>query len=135
MRVSDVADKAAAYDIPGVVVDGNDVVAVYEAAAEAIKAAREGKGPSLIECKTYRHKGHFEGDPCVYRPEDEVAEWMAKDPVPRFAEKLLSMNILTQEQMDEIDAAMVSNLDEAVAFAEESPFPKPEELTTDVYTV
>ena len=135
MRVSDVADKAAAYDIPGIVVDGNDVIAVYEAAAEAIKGAREGKGPSLIECKTYRHKGHFEGDPCVYRPEDEVAEWKAKDPVARFEEKLLGMNVFTREQVLEINAAMQSDIDDAVSFAEESPFPRPEEVTTDVYTI
>lgn len=135
MRVSDVADKAGAYDIPGIVVDGNDVVAVYEAAAEAIKGARQGKGPALIECKTYRHKGHFEGDPCVYRPEDEVQEWKAKDPVARFEEKLLGMDVLTQEQILEIDAAMQSEIDTAVSFAEESPLPKPEEVTTDVYTV
>ncbi len=135
MRVSDVADKAAAYDIPGIVVDGNDVVAVYEAAAEAIKSAREGKGPSLIECKTYRHKGHFEGDPCVYRPEDEVTEWKAKDPVARFEEKLLSMNVFTGKQVEEATAAIQSDVDEAVRFAEESPFPKPEEVITDVYTV
>jgi len=87
MCVSDIADRAAAYDMPGVVVDGNDVIAVYEAALEAVHRARTGGGPSLVECKTYRHRGHFEGDPCVYRNEEELAEWKTKDPLTRFEKK------------------------------------------------
>lgn len=135
MCVADIADRAAAYDMPGVVVDGNDVVAVHEAAAEAIKRARAGEGPSLIECKTYRHRGHFEGDPCVYRTDDELAEWKEKDPLSRFEKKLLDMNVLTAEKVAEIRKSIEQKLVEAVKFAEESPMPDPSEITEDVYTV
>ena len=134
MCVSDIADRASAYDMPGVVVDGNDVVAVFEAAFEAVKRGREGEGPSLVECKTYRHKGHFEGDPCVYRDEDELAEWKAKDPLTRFEKKLVEVNLLDAEKIQEIKNTIAGELDEAEKFAEESPFPGPSELTEDVYT-
>lgn len=80
--IKDVSDRAAAYGMPGIAVDGNDVMAVYEAASEAVARARKGQGPTLIECKTYRHRGHFEGDPSVYKPKDEQAEWLKKDPIP-----------------------------------------------------
>ena len=135
MCVADIADRASAYDMPGVVVDGNDVMAVYEAASEAIGRARQGEGPSLIECKTYRHRGHFEGDPCVYRNEDEVDEWKAKDPLPRFEKKLLEINALTPEKIAEIRNTIEKQLVEAAEFAEESPFPDPSEVTEDVYTL
>jgi acetoin:2,6-dichlorophenolindophenol oxidoreductase subunit alpha len=135
MCVADIADRAAAYDIPGVVVDGNDVIAVYEAATEAVKRARAGDGPSLIECKTYRHHGHFEGDPCLYRTDDELAEWKGKDPIPRFEKKLTDMGVLTEERIKEIKSSLAGQLDEAVSFAESSPFPDPKEITDDVYTV
>ncbi|HIC94520.1 MAG TPA: pyruvate dehydrogenase (acetyl-transferring) E1 component subunit alpha [Anaerolineae bacterium] len=135
MNVADIADRAAAYDIPGVVVDGNDVIAVYEAAEEAVKRARAGEGPTLIECKTYRHRGHFEGDPMVYRPKEEFEAWKEKDPLPRFEAKLLEMGILTKEKIQEIEKDIEAKLEEAIKFAEESPFPAPEELTEDVYTV
>ena len=135
MCVSDIADRAAAYDMPGVVVDGNDVVAVHEAASEALRRAREGEGPSLIECKTYRHKGHFEGDPCVYRNEEELQEWKAKDPLLRFEKKLLDMKVLTQEKIEEIKGSIEKDLAEAVSFAEQSPFPDPSEIIEDVYTL
>jgi pyruvate dehydrogenase E1 component alpha subunit len=134
MCVPNVADRAAGYDIPGVVVDGNDVVAVCEAAAEGIKLARQGKGPSLIECKTYRHRGHFEGDPCAYRDDAEVEEWKEKDPIPRLEKKLLEMEILTQSKIDEIKKALQNDLAAAEKFAEESPYPDVSELTADVYT-
>ncbi len=135
MCVADIADRAAAYDMPGVVVDGNDVVAVHEAATEAIKRARAGEGPSLIECKTYRHRGHFEGDPCAYRTDDELAEWKEKDPLTRFEKKLLDMNVLTGEKVEEIKKSIEKELVEAVKFTEESPMPDPSEITEDVYTL
>lgn len=134
MCVADIADRAAAYGMPGVVVDGNDVVAVYEAASEAVRRAREGDGPSLLECKTYRHKGHFEGDPCVYRNEDELKEWKEKDPILRFEEKLIGLKVLTPERIAGIRDAVQKNLDEAVAFAETSSAPSLESLQSDVYT-
>jgi pyruvate dehydrogenase E1 component alpha subunit len=110
------------------------VVAVYEAAAEAISRARQGKGPSLVECKTYRHRGHFEGDPCAYRDDAEVEEWKEKDPIPRLEQKLLETEILNQSKLEEIKGALQSDLTAAEQFAEESPYPDVAELTTDVYT-
>lgn len=133
MAVTDIADRAAAYDIPGVVVDGNDVLAVYEAVSEAVKRARAGDGPSLVECKTYRWRGHFEGDVCVYRDESEVEDWRKKDPIKRFQEKLLAEGILTQEQVDQLRQKIGKELEEAVTFAEESPLPDPAEVSEDVY--
>lgn len=134
MCVSNIAERAAAYDMPGVVVDGNDVIAVHEATGEAIARAREGKGPSLVECKTYRHRGHFEGDPCVYRPDEELAKWKERDPIPRIEEKLLEMKLLTNEKAEEIKSSLIKELADAEKFAEESPFPDISELTDDVYS-
>jgi pyruvate dehydrogenase E1 component alpha subunit len=135
MCVEDIAERASAYGIPGVVLDGNDVVAVYEAASEAVKRARKGDGPALIECKTYRHRGHFEGDPCGYRTNDEVEQWKTKDPIPRFEKKLLESKALTKNQIGEIRASIDKALTEAARFAEESPFPDSSEVTDDVYTL
>jgi pyruvate dehydrogenase E1 component alpha subunit len=134
MCVPNIADRAAAYDMPGVVVDGNDAIAVHEAAAEAISRARQGKGPSLIECKTYRHRGHFEGDACTYRDDEEVAEWKEKDPIPRLEQKLLEMELLTDSKIEEIQSTLQKELAAAEQFAEESPLPDVSELTEDVYT-
>jgi len=133
MNVPDIADRAAAYDVPGVAVDGNDVLAVYEAAGEAIKRARAGEGPTLIECKTYRHRGHFEGDPTLYRPPEEVEAWKKKDPLPRFEAQLLDTQVITQDGLKRIDDEIVQMIEEAVRFAEESPWPAPEEILEDVY--
>ena len=133
MAVADIADRAAAYDIPGVVVDGNDVMAVYEAVEEAVKRARRGEGPSLIECKTYRWRGHFEGDACVYREDCEVEAWVKKDPIPRFEKKLIAEGILTADQAEAIKAEIAKALADAIAFAEQSPLPDPKEVTEDVY--
>ena len=134
MCVPNIADRAAAYDMPGVVVDGNDVIAVHEAAAEAIARARKGLGPSLIECKTYRHRGHFEGDPCAYRDDAELKEWKEKDPIPRLGKKLLEMELLTEKKIADITATLEADLAAAERFAEESPFPDRSELTEDVYS-
>lgn len=135
MCVPNIADRAAAYDMPGIVVDGNDVMAVYEAAREAIERARRGQGPTLIECKTYRHRGHFEGDPCVYRQPKELDEWKEKDPIPRFEKKLVQLGVLTPAKIEEIKGAMKTLIAEAERFAEESPYPGEEDLLHDVYTV
>jgi pyruvate dehydrogenase E1 component alpha subunit len=133
MAVVDIADRAAAYDMPGVVVDGNDVLAVHEAVAEGVKRARNGEGPSLIECKTYRWRGHFEGDACTYRCVEELEEWMAKDPIPRFEAKLLEGKTLTKKEAEKIKASIAKDVDEAVAFAKESPMPETSALMDDVY--
>ena len=133
MAIENVADRAVAYRIPGVIVDGNDVLAVYEATEKAVERARKGEGPTLIECKTYRHKGHSRVDPAKYRPKEEVEEWLAKDPIKRFKEKLLQTNTLTESEIQQIEKEVSDEIEEAVKFAMESPYPAPEEALEDVY--
>ncbi len=133
MAVTDIADRAAAYDMPGVVVDGNDVLAVHEAVGEAVKRARRGEGPTLVECKTYRWRGHFEGDACTYRCTEELNEWMAKDPIPRFEEKLVESGLATAEELEGVKAAVKKELDAALEFAQSSPLPELSALLDDVY--
>ncbi|MEM3577542.1 MAG: pyruvate dehydrogenase (acetyl-transferring) E1 component subunit alpha [Candidatus Bathyarchaeia archaeon] len=133
MPIENIADRAVAYGIPGVAVDGNDVLAVYEAAQRAVERARKGEGPTLIECKTYRHKGHSRVDPARYRPKEEVAEWLAKDPIKRFKERLLREGVLTAEEIQKIEVDVAAEIEEAVRFAMESPYPAPEEALEDVY--
>jgi pyruvate dehydrogenase E1 component alpha subunit len=130
----DVAERAAAYDIPGGVVNGNDVMAVYEAATKAVERARNNEGPSVVECKTFRIRGHFEGDPQAYRPDGEVEAWKKKCPIDNFEAKLLEMNVLSKGAVEEIEASIRKEMGEAVKFAEESPYPDASEVTTDVYT-
>lgn len=132
--IQDVADRAVAYNMPGIVVDGNDVFAVYEAANEAIKRARNGQGPTLVECKTYRHRGHFEGDPGLYKPDEEMEEWMEKDPIPRMVNYLLENDIVSKEEIEEIDKEIDKDIEEAVKFAEDSPMPSIESIVEDIYT-
>jgi pyruvate dehydrogenase E1 component alpha subunit len=133
MNIANVADRAAAYGIPGKAVDGNDVLAVYEVAREAVGRARRGEGPTLIECKTYRQKGHSRFDPATYRPEDEVKRWLEKDPIQRLKTKLLKENVLTRQKAKEIEDKVAAEVEKAVEFAEESPYPEPEEALEDVY--
>jgi len=133
MNIANIADRAAAYGIPGVTVDGNDVQAVYEAVGEAVARARKGEGPSIVVCKTCRHYGHYEGDTQTYRTKEEFEECRKRDPIPRFRKKLVKMGVLTEKQADEIDQEILKELDDAVKFAEESPFPAPEETLEDVY--
>ena len=133
MAVTDIADRAAAYDMPGVVVDGNDVLAVHEAVGEAVKRARRGEGPTLVECKTYRWRGHFEGDACTYRCTEELNEWMAKDPIPRFEEKLVESGLATAEELEGVKAAVKKELEAALEFAQSSPLPELSALLDDVY--
>lgn len=137
MNITNIADRAVAYGIPGVIVDGNDVIAVYEAVGEAVARARKGEGPSLIECKTYRHHGHSEGDVGprqIYRAEQEIEEWKKKDPISKFKKQLIETKVLTDKAAAEIDQEILEEVDKAVKFAEESPFPEPEETLDDVYS-
>jgi len=128
----DIADMAKPFGMPSVVVDGNDVIAVYKAAREAVKRAREGKDPTLIECKTYRWRPHFEG--CSdHRPKEEFEEWKKKDPIKRFEKKLLQRKVLTEEKIQKMKKEVMDEIYEAATFAVESPYPDPEELYTDVY--
>jgi pyruvate dehydrogenase E1 component alpha subunit len=133
MAIENVADRAVAYGIPGVVVDGNDVLTVYEATQKAVERARKGEGPTLIECKTYRLKGHSRVDSAKYRPKEEVEEWLAKDPIKRFKEKLLQTNAMTESEIQQIEKEVSDDIEEAVKFALESPYPAPEEALEDVY--
>jgi pyruvate dehydrogenase E1 component alpha subunit len=135
MKLENVSDRAAAYGIPGVTVDGNDVLAVYEAAYEAVNRARRGEGPTLIECKTYRHKGHSRFDPAAYRPKEEVEEWLKRDPILRLKTKLLEMGLLTEQEAEKIELEAVSAVEKAVKFAMESPYPAPEEALENVYAL
>ena len=132
--IKDVADRGAAYGIPGVVVDGNDVLAVYEAASEAIARARKGQGPTLIECKTYRQRGHFEGDPGSYKPKEEQAAWLKKDPLPRFRTFLLENGMAGENELAALEDTARERLAEAVRFAEESPEPAVESVVQDIYS-
>ncbi|MBC7232485.1 MAG: pyruvate dehydrogenase (acetyl-transferring) E1 component subunit alpha [Chloroflexi bacterium] len=131
--IENIADRAAAYAMPGKVVDGNDVLAVYAAVAEAVDRARAGEGPSLIECKTYRWKGHSKSDQERYRTREEVAAWKKKDPIARFEAYLLQEGLLTEEQRQAIAKEAQERIEEAVAFAESSPEPRVEEISEGVY--
>jgi pyruvate dehydrogenase E1 component alpha subunit len=133
MTIENVADRAAAYGIPGVSVDGNDVLAVYEVASEAVKRARKGEGPTIIECKTYRQKGHSRFDPAAYRPKAEVEEWLKKDPITRFKSVLIENGTLTVQEADKLRLEVKEAVETAVKFATESSFPQPEEALEDVY--
>ena len=133
MAVKNVADRAVAYGIPGVVADGNDVLAVYEATRVAVERARRGEGPTLIECKTYRQKGHSRFDPATYRPKNEVEKWLGKDPIATFQTKLLETGVLTQPENEKLRQEAKIAVDEATKFAIESPFPDASEALEDVY--
>jgi len=108
-------------------------MAVYEAVGEAVARARKGEGPTLVECKTYRWHGHYEGDPQTYKPKEEIEEWKMKDPIPVFRKRLVEMKVLTEQEAEKIDQEVNDEIDRAVKFAEESPFPAPEEALEDVF--
>ena len=133
MNIENISDRAPSYGIPGVSVDGNDVLVVYEAAQVATERARRGEGSTLIECKTYRHKGHSRVDPAKYRPREEVEEWLRKDPIKRLRSKLIQTDISIEAELQEIEKKVSSAIEDAVKFAVESPYPTPEEALEDVY--
>jgi pyruvate dehydrogenase E1 component alpha subunit len=120
--------------MPGVTVDGHDFFAVYEVAAEAIRRAREGGGPTLIECKVNRYFGHFEGDAQTYRAPDEVKKIrQTRDCIAKFAEKVTSANLLSAEELERIDQEVITLIDDSVAKAKAAPKPGAADLLTDVY--
>ncbi|MEM3697665.1 MAG: pyruvate dehydrogenase complex E1 component subunit beta [Candidatus Micrarchaeia archaeon] len=131
-KIENIADRAVAYGFPGVVVDGNDVLAVHKVVQDAVKRAKDNKGPTLIECKTYRIRGHSERLP-ERRDENEIKKWMEKDPVVLFENRLLKMGIITIQIKEELLKRVVAIVDEAVKFAQNSPFPQAEEALKDVY--
>ncbi len=131
-RQEDLSIYANGYGIPGLTIDGNDAVGVYVAAMKAVNHAREGLGPTLIECKTYRHQGHHVNDPGAYMPQDEMAAWKAKDPVEILRRHLGSQPSITSEQITAIDQRIEALVDQAVRFANESPAPSAEQFLSEI---
>ena len=129
-----IADRAFGYGIPGVAVGGNDVLEVYRVTHTAFVRARKGEGPTLIECKTYRQKGHHIGDPgTAYRLEEEKKAWMKRDPIKTFKERLIKEEIINKEEIENLEKESRKLIEEAVQFAENSPFPEPEEAYQDLF--
>jgi len=134
--VRDIGDRAQGYGIPGVILDGNDAIGVYEAVREAVQRARSGLGPTFIESKTYRLHGHTGMDRFhlgLYRKKEEVEEWAKKDPVKRLRERLIEMKTATAAALDKIDQEARAEIEEAEKFAKDSPYPTREEILQDVY--
>jgi TPP-dependent pyruvate/acetoin dehydrogenase alpha subunit len=133
MAIDDVADRAGSYGFDGVAINGNDVLAVYQATQGALARARGGGGPTLIECKTYRWHGHSEHDKAFYRTDEELAMWKSRDPIPTFTTYLKNLRMLTDEKEKEIESRVKSTIDEAVEFAMNAPDPDPEDAMMDLY--
>ena len=133
MRDTNIARRVASYGIQGRQVDGNDVLAVYEAAKTAVEECRAGKGPAFLELQTYRLTGHSRRDPCHYQPKEERAQWHAKDPIDRFAKALVDQGILDEAGLEEIKNRVLGQFDEAVENAKQAPLPSVQDLTTDVF--
>ncbi|MHB1457517.1 MAG: thiamine pyrophosphate-dependent dehydrogenase E1 component subunit alpha [Armatimonadota bacterium] len=133
MKVEHIADRACAYGIPGEVVDGMDCLAVHDAVEKAVKRARDGKGPSLIECETYRYVGHSRTDPGLYRTQEEMDDYRAKDPIPKLKKYMLEEGIAKEDEITAVEVAVEKELDDAVEFARNSPHPKPEDALKYVF--
>ncbi|HMB80424.1 MAG TPA: thiamine pyrophosphate-dependent dehydrogenase E1 component subunit alpha [Vicinamibacterales bacterium] len=133
MAIDDVAIRAEGYGFDGVAINGNDVLAVYQASLGAIRRARAGDGPTLIECKTYRWHGHSEHDKAFYRTDEELAMWKSRDPIPTFTTYLQSRHVLDAQKEKDVEARVTATIDEAVEFAMNAPDPSPEEAVTDLY--
>ena len=134
--IQDISIRAVAYNMPGISINGNDVCVVYEASSKSIQRARAGEGPTLIECKTYRWRGHHEGDPNQgkrYRTMDEVEEWMEKCPIKKLEEKILGEKVLTKAKMNKIREEIKIEIEEAEKFANQSPFPDAKDIYEDVF--
>lgn len=135
--LTNLSERAKAYAIPGETVEGNDIMAVIDAASEAVDRARRGEGPTLLEFRTWRHFGHWEGDPdarlFTYRDPKEHEEWLKRDPIPKFRNDIINGNYATAEELDAIDRKVDEEIEEAIAFAENSPYPEVSILTEDVY--
>ncbi len=132
--VPNVADRAGAYAMPGVIVDGNNFAAVAEASFEAIERARRGDGPTLIESKTYRIRGHSRSDRNRYRTKEEIEEWRGRDPILAFEAELIEFGLITRPAIDAVRSEAEQAIEAAVAFAAESPAPPPQDLTRYVYS-
>ncbi len=134
VSVDDIADRAASYNIPGVIVDGMDVFAVYDAAEQAVKRAREGKGPTLLELKTYRYHGHFHADqPEKYRTSEEENSWKKRDCIINFEKRVIKQKLFDKKRLDSIKKKIQKEIEDAVEFGLSSPLPPEETLYDDVY--
>lgn len=131
--ISNISDRAQAYGIPGISIDGMDVIGVYEAMQHAVDRARKGGGPSFIECMTYRFKGHYIGDPGIYRTQKELDAWRKKDPIERLKNSLKKNKILSAKDIRKIEAEAAAKIKDAEEFALNSPEPKGEEAFLSVY--
>ena len=127
------AGRAAGYNIPAEIVDGNDVLAVNEATARAVARARKGDGPTILELKKYRHGGHSRNDACGYRPKGELEEWKKRDPILLFKNKILKEKLLTEKELKQLESDVEKEIEEAVEFAKAAPFPEVESVFDDVY--
>jgi len=130
--VNPAADRAVAYGLDSIIIDGNDADEVYEVTSQAIARARAGEGPSMIEAKTYRHGGHSRADPGKYRPDEEIAEWMAKDPIPRYRLRLLEAGV-SESELLEVEAQVNADVDEATDAAKAGGVPGEDLLMKDVW--
>jgi pyruvate dehydrogenase E1 component alpha subunit len=133
MNIEKISVRAASYGIPGVTVDGNDVLAVYEAVREAGERARRGEGPSLVDCLTYRWRGHSKSDRNLYRTNEEIETWKQKCPIKRFKKVLVDATIMTQEEVEALDQAAKTAIDRAAEEAQTFPEPSPENMEDEVY--
>ncbi|MBU3718938.1 MAG: thiamine pyrophosphate-dependent dehydrogenase E1 component subunit alpha [Actinobacteria bacterium] len=136
MAITDIVDRAAGYGMPGVIVDGMDVIAVHEAALEAVAKARAGGGPSLIEAKTYRFYNHHgvQNLGLKYRSDDEVAKWKERDPIFTLEDRMIENKVATRQQFDDIWAELRNDIEVAIKFAEDSPLPTSDQVLVDVYS-
>ncbi len=132
-RIADIASRAQGYGIPGVIADGMSVTKVFEAAGELIECARRGKGPSLLELKTWRYRAHFQGEPAAYRTKEEESEWLKKDPLAIARRELGALKLLDAARVKAIEEEVTAELERAVAFARKSPDPDPEDALLDVF--
>ena len=137
VAVENISDRAVAYNMPGVLVDGQDALAVHEATTAAVSRAREGQGPSLLEARTYRYEQHSEGLGRIlrepYRTDEEVELWRNRDPIEIHKQRLVEQSIATQQEVDQVQQDVIDAIEDALQFARESPYPEPEDLFTDMY--
>lgn len=133
MLIPNIADRAPAFSMPGIIIDGNNIVEVYKAAGEAINRARKGEGPTLIEAKTYRMRGHQEADLQKYRSQEEVDKFKDQDPLKRFTMVCLERKVLEEQEIENLKKEYQMEINAAIEFAKQAPFPPLDEVTTDVY--
>lgn len=131
--IRNISDRAAGYGMPGVTTDGMDVVSVYKDSQKAIERARSGKGPTLLEAKTYRYRGHWEGDPQPYRTKADIEEWKKKDPIANFERFLLNQKLITSDEIETISEEIANEMNDAIEFGRTSPYADPQACLSTLY--